>query len=211
MADMHDRPTEEASVTPNCVKNVPDVPDMKVTGMNTAMNTKVHEMTAIDTSFMAWRVASLASLMPLSIFAITASTTTMASSTTVPMASTSANSVRMFSEKPASMTMAKVPSSDTMTESDGIIVALKFCRKKNTTSTTRMIAIISVSTTLSIAAKRKSSDVIIVTNSSPAGIVFSMSSQTFVMRAFTSVALAPGDWKIINIAPGAPLIFDTKL
>ena len=52
-ADTHDRPTAEAMVTPNCVKNVPDVPPMKVTGTNTAMNTKVHEMTATDTSLMA--------------------------------------------------------------------------------------------------------------------------------------------------------------
>ena len=29
----------------NCVKNVPEVPGMKVTGMNTAINTKVHDTT----------------------------------------------------------------------------------------------------------------------------------------------------------------------
>ena len=108
------------------MKNVPDVPGMNITGTNTAMKTRVHETTATDTSFMAWRVASRASEMPFSIFAMTASTTTMASSTTVPIASTSANSVKMFSEKPAILTMAKVPSSDTMMEMDGISVALKF-------------------------------------------------------------------------------------
>ena len=158
---------------------------MKVTGMNTAINTKVHDTTATDTSFMAWRVASRASLMPLSIFAMTASTTTIASSTTVPMASTSANSVRMLSEKPHIDTTAKVPSSDTIIEMDGMMVALKFCRKKNTTSTTRMMAITSVSTTLWIAAKRKSSLVIRVTNSSPAGIVAFISSNVLLMLAFT--------------------------
>ena len=52
-ADTHDRPTDEAIVTPNCVKNVPDVPPMNVTGTNTAMNTRVHEMTATDTSAIA--------------------------------------------------------------------------------------------------------------------------------------------------------------
>ena len=94
-ADMHDSPTEDAIVTPNCVKNVPDVPGMNVTGMNTAINTNVQETTATDTSFMACRVASRASLMPFSIFVITASTTTMASSTTVPIASTRAKSVML--------------------------------------------------------------------------------------------------------------------
>ena len=52
-ADTHDKPTDEAIVTPNCVKKVPEVPEMKVTGIKTAMNTKVHEITATDTSLMA--------------------------------------------------------------------------------------------------------------------------------------------------------------
>ena len=117
-------------MTPNCRKNEPEVPGMKATGINTAMKTSVHEMTAMETSLMAWRVASRASDMPPSIFAITASTTTMASSTTVPMASTKANSVNMFREKPATFTTAKVPNSDTIIEMEGMIVALKLCRKK---------------------------------------------------------------------------------
>ena len=129
-ADTQDRPTAEASVTPNCVKNEPDVPGMKATGMNTAINTSVHEITATDTSLMASRVARRASVMPPSILAMTASTTTMASSTTVPMASTSANSVKMLSEKPASFTIANVPNSDTIIDSEGMTVALKLCRKK---------------------------------------------------------------------------------
>ena len=129
-ADTHDKPTADASVTPNCRKKLPDVPGMKATGMNTAIKTSVHEITAMDTSLMAWRVASRASDIPPSIFAITASTTTIASSTTVPMASTKANRVNMFSEKPATFTIAKVPSSDTMMDIEGITVALKLCRKK---------------------------------------------------------------------------------
>ena len=198
-------------MTPNCVKKVPDVPLMNVTGIKTAMNTSVQEMTATETSDMAWRVASRASDTPPSIFAMTASTTTMASSTTVPMASTSANSVRMLSEKPASMTMANVPSSDTQMDIDGMIVALKFCRKKNTTRMTRMMAMMSVSTTLWMAAKRKSSEVCIVTNSRPAGIVAFMSSHILLMRAFTSVALASGAWNTMSRMPGLPLMFDRKL
>ena len=179
--------------------------------MNTAINTKVQETTATDTSLMAWRVASRASLMPPSTFAMTASTTTMASSTTVPMASTSANNVRMLSEKPANDTTANVPSKDTTIDIDGMTVALKFCKKKNTTRITKMIAMMSVSTTLWMAAKRKSSLVCMVTNSRPAGIVGITSSHIFVMRAFTSVALAPGDWKIMINVPGWPLMFDKKL
>ena len=210
-AEIHDRPTLEAMVTPNWVKKVPEVPGMNITGMNTAMNTSVHETTATDTSLIAWRVASRASLIPFSIFAITASTTTMASSTTVPIASTRANSVRMLSEKPANETTAKVPSSDTIIEIEGMMVALKFCRKKNTTRITRMMAMTSVSTTLWMAAKRKSSEVIRVTNSSPAGIVSLACSNILLMAAFTWVALAPGAANTMNIAPGRSCMFDVKL
>ena len=117
-------------VTPNWVKKVPEVPGMKVTGMNTAMNTRVQLNTAVETSLKASRVALWALVYPDSNLAITASTTTMESSTTVPMASTRANRVRILSEKPAILTMANVPSSDTRTEIDGIRVALKLCRKK---------------------------------------------------------------------------------
>jgi hypothetical protein len=52
-ADIHDRPTDDAMVTPNCVKKAPDVPGIKQTGINTAMNTKVQDTTATDTSFIA--------------------------------------------------------------------------------------------------------------------------------------------------------------
>ncbi len=194
-AQTQERPTAEASVTPNCVKNEPEVPGIKATGINTAMKTSVQEITAVDTSLMASRVAWRASEIPLSILAITASTTTMASSTTVPMANTNANSVRMFKEKPAKETIAKVPSRETMMESDGMRVALKFWRKKYTTRITRMMAMINVSTTLWMAAKRKSSEVSRISNSSPAGMVGFSSSYSLEIRAFTSVALAPGAWK----------------
>ena len=127
------------------------------------------------------------------------------------MASTRANSVRMLSEKPASDTMAKVPNNDTIIEIEGMMVALKFCRKKNTTKITRMIAMTRVSTTLWMAAKRKSSLVIKVTTSRPAGIVRFDSSNAFLMRAFTSVALAPGAANTMNIAPGRSWIFEVKL
>ena len=72
----------------------------------------------------------------------------MASSTTVPMASTRAKRVSILREKPATITMANVPSRDTMIEMDGIRVAFQFCKKKYTTKMTSRIAMISVSTTL---------------------------------------------------------------
>ena len=57
------------------------------------------------------------------------STTTMASSTTMPMARTSPNSVSVLMENPNALMTAKVPTSDTGIVSVGISVARQSCRK----------------------------------------------------------------------------------
>ena len=79
----------------------------------------------------------------------TFSTTTMASSTTMPMASTSPNSDRLLSEKPNIAMKKKVPMSDTGMATIGMTAARQVCRNRITTSTTRMIASPMVSTTAS--------------------------------------------------------------
>jgi len=63
----------------------------------------------------------------------TASTTTMASSTTRPIASTRPNSESVLIEKPNIGNSMKVPTSDTGTASKGISVARQPCRKTKTT------------------------------------------------------------------------------
>ena len=60
----------------------------------------------------------------------TFSTTTMASSTRRPMASTMPNMVRVLMLKPKAAMTPKVPSSTTGTASEGIRVARKFWRKR---------------------------------------------------------------------------------
>ena len=75
---------------------------------------------------------------------MTASTTTMASSTTMPMASTRPNIERVLTEKPSIGKKMNVPISDTGTVRSGMMVARRFCRKIKTTSVTRMIASINV-------------------------------------------------------------------
>ena len=68
------------------------------------------------------------------------STTTMASSTTMPIASTRPNSERLFREKPATAIAANAPTSDTGMATIGITAARQDCRKIKTTTTTRTIA-----------------------------------------------------------------------
>ena len=67
--------------------------------------------TGADTSFMACIVASCG-LIPCSMWCMTASTTTIASSTTMPMARTRPNIESVFTEKPSIGKKMKVPMSE---------------------------------------------------------------------------------------------------
>jgi hypothetical protein len=71
----------------------------------------------------------------------------MASSTTMPVASTSARSVRMLTEKPTSQIAASVPISATGIVNAGIIVARRSRRKRKITTTTIATASASVLST----------------------------------------------------------------
>ena len=143
--------TEIAMVSANCWYMLPVRPGMKATGMNTAERMRAMPMTGADTSFMAWTVASCG-LIPCSMWCITASTTTIASSTTMPMASTRPNIESVFTEKPRRGKKMKVPIRDTGTVRRGMIVARRFCRKMNTTRVTRITASTNVWTMDSIEA-----------------------------------------------------------
>ncbi len=68
----------------------------------------------------------------------------MASSTTMPIASTSPNSVRLFRLKPMAAMTAKVPMMATGTATSGMIAERQFCRNTITTSATRAMASSSV-------------------------------------------------------------------
>src|SRR6185436_3548282 len=62
--------------------------------------------------------------------------TTIASSTTMPIERTMPNNVSVLIEKPNSSIAVNVPISDTGTASIGIMVARQFCRNRNTTAKT---------------------------------------------------------------------------
>ena len=125
----------------------PVEPPKNAIGRNTAVSTSPMPISApvissIDFSA-ACRGLRCSVVMSLSTF----STTTIASSTSRPIASTMPNSVSVLIEKPATASTAKVPSSTTGTAMVGISVARQFCRNRNMTRKTRTIASISVSTT----------------------------------------------------------------
>ncbi len=108
-------------------------------------------VTGACTSFIAWMVASRGA-MPSSMWRCTASTTTIASSTTIPIERTRPNMLVILIEKPSSGNSAKVPTTATGTVSSGIIVARQLCRKINTTRITSPMASSSVIITSLMAA-----------------------------------------------------------
>ena len=88
-----------ATVTANCRNNSPEMPGMKATGTNTDSSTSVIAMIGAVISPMACLVASAGESSGCSsITRSTFSTTTMASSTTMPMASTIASSETELAE-----------------------------------------------------------------------------------------------------------------
>ena len=118
---------------------------MEATGINTATRTSVVAITGAVTSFMACMVASR-EFIPFWRFTCTASTTTMASSTTIPMASTKPRSDSTLMVNPSMGKMANAPINETGMAMVGISVALKSWMKINTTRITSESAISSVIT-----------------------------------------------------------------
>src|ERR1019366_4465758 len=117
-----DSSTETAMVRANCLYIWPLMPPRKATGMKTAARMKAMATTGAETSLSAWMVASRGG-MPSSMWRCTASTTTMESSTTMPIASTSPNMLVMLMVNPRMGKSAKVPTTATGTGSRGIRVA----------------------------------------------------------------------------------------
>src|SRR5258708_548342 len=95
---------------------------MKAVGMNTAQSTSAVAMIGLVTSLIAILAAS-GGEKPRAIFRSTFSTTTMASSTTIPIASTKPNNERLLIEKPRPNMTANVPTNDTGTAASGMIEA----------------------------------------------------------------------------------------
>src|SRR3954452_4393163 len=115
------------------------MPLMNATGTKTADRPNAIAITAAVTSSIALYAASRGG-NPCSIHRSTFSTTTIASSTTMPIASTSPNSDRLLKLNPTAFMIAHVPISDTGTASIGIRVARQLWRNTSTTSTTSTTA-----------------------------------------------------------------------
>ena len=133
-------------VRANCRKNRPVTPPINAQGTNTAESTAATPITGPVTSVIAFSAAATG-LSPCLIQRSTFSTTTIASSTTMPIASTSPNSERVLRLKPIEAIAANVPTIATGTATSGINVARQLCRNSRTTSPTSSVASRNVFTT----------------------------------------------------------------
>ena len=116
---------ETAIVTANWRKNCPVIPLMNAHGTNTAQRTRATAITGPVTSSMARRAASLGSI-PCSSQRSTFSTTTIASSTTIPIASTNPKRERLLRLKPRAAMTGNVPTIATGTAIKGMTAARQF-------------------------------------------------------------------------------------
>src|SRR5271154_5509955 len=136
-----------AMVSENCLYKIPVVPGKNDTGTNTEINTRDVAMTALDTSAIATDVAVRESVLSSLMCRCAFSMTTIASSTTKPVARVMPNSVSELIEKSKILTNAKVPISDTGMVTAGMTVARQSRRNRKITMITIRTASSSVVTT----------------------------------------------------------------
>src|SRR5262245_32916411 len=105
-----ERNIETATATANCRNSSPEMPGTNATGTNTESSTSVMAMIGAVISLIARLVASAGESSGCSsITRSTFSTTTIASSTTMPIASTIASSDTELAEYPIASSAMKVP------------------------------------------------------------------------------------------------------
>src|SRR6516164_11093795 len=160
---------------------MPVVPGKNETGTKTEISTSEVAMTALETSRMASEVALRASQCSVAIWRCTFSITTMASSTTSPVASVIPNIVSELMENPKILIKAKVPINETGIVMAGMTVARQSRRKRKMTTITIMIASPRVVTTSLI----ESPTTVVVSN----GMMY-LSPGGNVWDSFSSAALA---------------------
>ena len=180
-------------------------PAIRPIGTNTAASTTPMPISAPVIWSIDFFAASFGDRPSSLIRRSTFSTTTMASSTSRPIASTLANIVSMLIEKPSTYSTPNVPSRTTGTAMVGIRVARKLPRNRNITRNTSTTASIRVWITPSIDTWTNG----VVSNgyftSSPAGKYGRISSISARTAAAVSSALAPVASMIPMPLAGLPL------
>src|SRR5580698_714556 len=179
-----------AIVKANCLYRMPVVPGKNDTGTNTEIKTRDVAITALVTSPMASDVALWGSQCSNDMWRCTFSITTIASSTTSPVASVMPKSVSELIENPKILMNANVPINDTGIVMAGITVARQSSKNRKMTMITMMIASLSVE----ITSVTESPITVVVSNATtyliPGGKDFDNSRSAALAALSTSSALA---------------------
>ena len=129
------------TMNPSCLNMIPAIPDTMVRGRNTQSIVRVEAITDMATSDVPWTAASFG-FSPLSRWVDMFSSTTIASSTTMPIAMESADMDMMFRVLPVAKRYTSEPRSAIGMERTMMKVALHLPRNRKTTSiTTRRVMI----------------------------------------------------------------------
>ena len=143
--------------------------------------------------------------MPASMWRLVFSSTTIASSTTNPVATVSAIRLRLLSEKPSRYITPKVPSSETSVATAGMTVARTLRRKALTTRTTSMIAMASVSSTSCSDERMECVRSVATCSLMSCGSCSCRSGSSARTASTVSMAFAPGCSVTSTITAGSPL------
>ena len=188
----------------NSRNNRPTIPPISRIGMKTAISDTLIESTVKPTSRAPLRAASRGD-MPCSMCLDTFSSTTIASSTTKPVAIVSDISDRLLRLNPARYMTPNVPISDTGTATLGISAARTLRRNRNTTRMTSATAMTSVRSTSRSDARMPGVRSIITFMSIAAEIDARSCGSTARTRSSVSMMFAPGCLFRINNIDGLPL------
>ena len=131
---------------------------------------------------------------------------TIASSTTKPVATTSAIRVRLLIEKPARYMTPKVPTSDSGTATLGMSVAGRLRRNRKITITTSAIATASSSWTSRTDARMVTVRSVSTVTSTAAGSDAVSCGSWRLIRSTTSITFAPGCRWMLTITAGTSFI-----
>ena len=196
--------TEADSVMANSLNRRPTCPPMNSSGMNTATSDRLIDSTVKPTSRAPLSAAS-SRPMPASMWRCVFSSTTMASSTTKPVATVSAISDRLLSEKPSRYMTPKVPSSDTTVATAGMMVARARRRNTPTTKTTSITEITSVTSTSRSEARIELVRSDATCTEMSCGSCSRSSGRSLRTPSTVSMMLAPGSCVTSTITAGWPL------
>ena len=191
------------SVTANSRNNRPTMPPSSRIGRNTAISDSVIDSTVKPTSRDPSSAASSRPI-PFSMCREMFSITTIASSTTNPVATVSAISDRLSSENPSSHIGPNVAMIDAGTTIDGMIVARQLRRNRNVTSVTRNTAITSVRSVSASDARIATDRFAATVSASSAGSSERRSGSSAEIWSMVLTMFAPGVGKITSTTAGTP-------